>query len=177
MVAVEVWVIGVLVALTTLLFACHEKSILTIAAVYSLVDVTAATFRDIAVSPAIYSDAEGPYIGVRNPLRWMLMAPLNAIQVIISFALLYRTLPVGAFAKPIGDSITALYFSTVTFTTLGYGDISPTESTGKLLVTIELLFFLMFLGIKLPIAVSLLRAKQAPALSRDGHDARTGGAD
>ena len=46
-----------------------------------------------------------------------------------------------------GSFLSALYFSIVTFTTLGYGDIRPVAPFGQLLVIIEVLIGYICLGI------------------------------
>jgi len=61
---------------------------------------------------------------------------------------------------PICDPLTALYQSFLTFTTLGYGEIHPATGWGRALITVELLFFLIFLGLRLPLAVSVMRVKE-----------------
>ena len=45
------------------------------------------------------------------------------------------------------DSIDAMYFSFVTLTTLGYGDIVPTSATSKMLVSMEAIMGQLFLAV------------------------------
>lgn len=45
------------------------------------------------------------------------------------------------------EIIGAIYFSVVTFTTLGYGDLVPITSFGRVFVTAEVLIGYLFLGI------------------------------
>ncbi|MVO14793.1 hypothetical protein GO984_03130 [Rhodobacteraceae bacterium CY05] len=40
-----------------------------------------------------------------------------------------------------------LYFSTVTITTLGYGDIAPVTHRGRMLVALQTLFGIVFIGL------------------------------
>lgn len=66
------------------------------------------------------------------------------IKLILIFAVIYKLLPKGSFNKEIG-TFDCLYFSTVTHTTLGYGDIYPVTNTAKLLCSIQsfLIYFLV----------------------------------
>ncbi len=54
--------------------------------------------------------------------------------IIVSFALLYACVP-GVISKP--GLLNGLYFSVVTFTTLGYGDIVPASGLGQVLAILE----------------------------------------
>lgn len=58
------------------------------------------------------------------------------LGVILFFSLLFGFIP-GLISK--GGFCNGLYFSVVTFTTLGYGDILPVGSEGKILAVIEVL--------------------------------------
>ena len=63
--------------------------------------------------------------------------------LIIVFGLLY-TFPGTTSASGVFDN---LYFSVVTFTTLGYGDIVPVSALGRVLVIIEVMVGYMMLGL------------------------------
>jgi len=70
-----------------------------------------------------------------RPLRIL----ATALLIILSFSFIYMASPINHVS---GDFINSLYFSVVTFTTLGYGDISPMSSGApihKILVAIEAL--------------------------------------
>lgn len=54
--------------------------------------------------------------------------------IILVFAVLYSVVP-GAITKP--GLWNGTYFSVVTFTTLGYGDITPASTVGKVLAVVE----------------------------------------
>ena len=126
--------------------------------VFALINVLSAVLRDVVLAPQKYRDENGGYILVRSRLRWLLIAPLQAYTIIVCFAILL--LHFGQHFDPkIIDKTTALYQSALTFTTLGYGDIKPVDALSKAIVIIELLFFFLFIGIKLPIAASVVRVK------------------
>ena len=73
---------------------------------------------------------------------------LSAIAVVILFSLIYMTIynmiP-NSFTGSIGDdcisqAISFLYFSVVTFTTVGYGDILAVSNLARLIVIVEMLY-------------------------------------
>lgn len=160
---VDVWVAALCAVSVSLVFffTSFDESwriLAKWAAVYLLLESLGVLLRDLVLSPLIYGDNSGPFVGVREPRRWVILAPIGLIPVIFAFAVLY--LFYGCcFKDPILEPLQAVYFSMVTLTTLGYGDVHPVNDTGRLLVVAELGFFLLFLAIKLPIAVSVLRVK------------------
>jgi len=78
----------------------------------------------------------------RSYKRSMLLLFLNYIEIILAFAVLYSC---GNFLnKPISHWFDAVYFSTMTSSTIGYGDFYPITTTGKILATIQALLFLFF---------------------------------
>ncbi|MCP4148818.1 MAG: two pore domain potassium channel family protein [bacterium] len=100
------------------------------------------------------------------PLRTL----LSAFSVIVCFAFIYFSFNVIEFSSPkplkphvqphkvqgevavrSPDFQDALYFSVVTFTTLGYGDIVPCRGIGRFLVILEVLLGYSILGVLLAI--------------------------
>lgn len=80
----------------------------------------------------------------------------NYCEIIIGFAILYlATYSIGYSTsnKIITTPIEALYFSTVTITTLGYGDMMPISPFGQKLALLEPL--LGFISVVLVIGVFL----------------------
>lgn len=78
----------------------------------------------------------------RSYKRSMLLLFLNYIEIILAFAVLYSC---GNFLnKPINHWFDAIYFSTMTSSTIGYGDFYPVTTIGKILATIQALLFLFF---------------------------------
>lgn len=69
--------------------------------------------------------------------QWLLiMFSLNIAQVIVVFATWYHfigSLYPDAFSQPMGI-LNSLYFSVVTFVTVGFGDIAPVSPIAKILV-------------------------------------------
>jgi len=67
------------------------------------------------------------------------LAVKSYIELIINFASIYMLLPSEYFSGKITSYIDAIYFSGVTITTLGYGDISPSHTLPKFLSVYEVL--------------------------------------
>lgn len=67
------------------------------------------------------------------------------LGVIPLFALILRVVP-GVFEDPV-SFLDTLYFSVVTITTLGYGDITPHSDVGKLLCASESLIGIVLIGL------------------------------
>jgi hypothetical protein len=161
---VDLWVAALCAASVFLvfLFTTFDESWRVIAkwaAVYLLLESLGILLRDLVLSPLIYADESGPFVGVREPRRWIIMAPIGLIPVILAFAILYLFYGRCFGPLPILEPLQAVYFSMVTLTTLGYGDYHPVNDVGRSLVVAELWFFILFLAIRLPIAVSVLRVK------------------
>jgi hypothetical protein len=152
---VELWVFFLLLAQgCALIWGATGYWLIWVVAIYGLLDLLGVASRDIVAALLLHS-----CILVRDPLRWLLIALLNVAQVVICFAILflyYGTQFEGSIASP----VTALYQSALTFTTLGYGDIQPVSSIGRIIVCLELGFFLLFLLAKIPIAMSVVRIQK-----------------
>jgi voltage-gated potassium channel Kch len=87
------------------------------------------------------------------------------MEVILCFAIVYLNIggSEGVFNQKIENWVTALYYSMVTFASLGYGDILPLTEPAKLVVMAQIFFLLMFLALRLPLAVSVLRVQVKPS--------------
>lgn len=90
-------------------------------------------------------------IMLRYPILYMmaLVCVLLYLALIIAdFALCYKYAGlVGADGKVIHDGFISVYFSAITFTTVGYGDFVPANDAGRALAACEGLFGYLFLGI------------------------------
>ncbi|WP_295675551.1 potassium channel family protein [uncultured Mucilaginibacter sp.] len=85
---------------------------------------------------------------------------------IIIFAIVYFILPTGSFTVPkldISNPITCLYFSTITITTVGYGDISPISIPAQIAVTLQPILGLFLVGFFL----NALAQRQSQKISED----------
>lgn len=74
--------------------------------------------------------------------RWILVC----ITVLVGFSLLYAAF---GLIEPVTHWFDYFYFSVVTFTSLGYGDIHPAGVVGKLAACAEIVFGLVMFGILL----------------------------
>lgn len=79
---------------------------------------------------------------------WSSYKVLGTFGLLIAtiFAIAFYSMPVGSFKGYDGNFFSAFYYSVVTFTTLGYGDITPIASYAKLLVIIEVILGYITLG-------------------------------
>lgn len=78
----------------------------------------------------------------RSYKRSMLLLFFNYIEVIGAFAVLYS---IGnQMNKPFTHWFEAIYFSTITSNSIGYGDYHPVSLFGKILATLQSMFFLSF---------------------------------
>lgn len=78
----------------------------------------------------------------RSYKRSMLLLFFNYLEVICSYGVLYSC---GNYLnKPFNHWFDAIYFSSITSSSVGYGDYYPVMLTGKILVTTQTLLFLFF---------------------------------
>lgn len=88
-----------------------------------------------------------------HPLRTVLGTFLTFTYQVIGFAVFFVASE-NHFHRKIEGILDAIYFSFVTITTLGYGEIKPITPWGKLLIVFELLAGLYFLVIIISIIAS-----------------------
>jgi hypothetical protein len=72
--------------------------------------------------------------------QWLIMTfSLNILQVVLVFSIWYRLIALLDPSAFLGDmsTLNSLYFSVVTFLTVGYGDIIPLSALAKILVLIQ----------------------------------------
>jgi voltage-gated potassium channel Kch len=86
-------------------------------------------------------------------------------EVAAQFGILYYcALPSGYFAKDFSSIIQALYFSVVTVTTVGYGDITPQKTLAQIVCMYELAvgFIVIVFALGSYLATSLVSAESSP---------------
>ncbi|MEW6658486.1 MAG: hypothetical protein AB1424_07475 [Thermodesulfobacteriota bacterium] len=163
---VEVYVLTRLAILCVLLFFFYPSGLPFVLSglpfvlsCYTLWDIFGVTFDDIVASPIKNVDNKGPFISIGNPTRWLFISIIQFITVIFAFAILFLNYGFQFKVGGILDATTALYVSAMVFTTQGSGDFTPLCNTGKILICIEIIYFLFLSAVKLPIAVSAIRVK------------------
>ncbi len=85
------------------------------------------------------------FIVPRSYRRNLLMLFLNYLEICFNYAVIYAGL--NLLTGKINGYVDYIYFSIVTSTTIGYGDISPLTSTGKIIVSTEAILSLAFIGL------------------------------
>jgi hypothetical protein len=93
----------------------------------------------------------------KNRLRSAILATFSFVQLPITFAVFYRSLPTNSFCPSLSTTVQALYFSFVTITTLGYGDIKPKSdaSVAQILVIAEVIIGFYFIAILIARLINL----------------------
>ncbi|WP_230850937.1 potassium channel family protein, partial [Bacteroides fragilis] len=96
------------------------------------------------------------YLNNKSPLFWGILYFL----IIPVFATVFLFLPTETWSanSDLENWWDCLYFSMVTITTLGFGDIAPITTLGRLLVAIETVSGVLFIGLFLN-ALSLQQSK------------------
>lgn len=90
--------------------------------------------------------------------RSYLMFMLNYIELCLDFAVLYSGFKL---VTNMGSSVDAVFFSFVTGFTVGYGDMVPTSSAGRLLVIFQSVCSLFFVTLALAKAVASFETNRA----------------
>jgi len=73
---------------------------------------------------------------------------------------------INASGSLVKDGATAMYFSFITWTTLGYGDVTPLSS-GRVFTAVEAFLGYLFLGILIAAVIRTANALAAPFIQRD----------
>jgi voltage-gated potassium channel len=73
-----------------------------------------------------------------TPVERLQFLALSYFEVAMQFGILFFCFPNGFFKQDFSSVTEALYFSTVTITTVGYGDIVPTKPWSQLACMYEL---------------------------------------
>jgi hypothetical protein len=84
----------------------------------------------------------------RSYKRSMMLLFMNYIEIVLAFAVLYTA---GDYMnKPFHNWVDPIYFSTITSSSIGFGDFYPITTTGKILVSIQafcsIFFIVLFLN-------------------------------
>lgn len=117
---------------------------------------TLATVTAVAATRGLYAHASQ-----QSKSRVLTLVALSVVTFIVGFASAYldislddpRSFSTGAPLSP----VSALYFSIVTFATVGYGDIAPLKDTARILVCIEILFSMLYAVLMFSVVAGFIR--------------------
>ncbi|MET0829183.1 MAG: potassium channel family protein [Microbacterium sp.] len=93
----------------------------------------------------IRSIMRSPFPGLRAIEALAITAPLYLILFAATYYLLSTDDPANFSADGL-SRIDTLYFTVTTFSTVGYGDISPASEAARLLVSVQMILNLLVLG-------------------------------
>jgi voltage-gated potassium channel len=100
-------------------------------------------------------------LGSRYPALRAIEALAAAIPLfLLVFAAGYFTMAdvqPGAFSQPLTRT-DALYFTVTVFSTVGFGDITPTAQAARLVVVVQMLGDLVFVGLVLQVMIGAVKA-------------------
>ena len=142
----------------------YLEAVLSVALVLITAQVPLNNFYLVDILPIVYAYSrinEIVYAFYNDPLSHAKESDLSAVERIrmamrsyfglaFNFALMYYFIPiVGLFKEPLRNFLEAFYFSGITLTTVGYGDMLPAHWLARILVLYE-----VFAGILL-VAVAI----------------------
>ena len=138
---VDVWVfINLALSLVSLLVACSlgSSAIVVGLMIYGGIRLIEVVVYQAKVVLLLFEPDDNT---VRSYPRIVLLALHNYVEAVVWFAAAYATFRgmFGEKAVVLSTPVGALYNSMVTMTTLGYGEITPTNDCGRALVVTHLL--------------------------------------
>ena len=95
------------------------------------------------------------------------------ISVIFFFSGIYMWIYVNdpsSFSSPIESSFDAVYFSVVTITTLGYGDIAPVTDLPRMVAIVQTLLGILFLAVMIGFVISISSVDRERVSNGDDND-------
>lgn len=125
----------------------------------TLVGGVASIFVIENVASLIKDLTQKQWIIIRNRLASVLALYFGVVFV---FSGLYRWISEnieGSFSKAIESTVDSIYFSAVTITTLGYGDITPTAIVSKLAVIAQSIMGVVLLAVLIGLVISVSLAR------------------
>lgn len=140
---VEIYVIIKLI-LPLIFFKFHltDNTFVLFFTVYMLIETilylsSLIFLSDIYASPITYK-------------RSLLLLFINFVEIGLEYAVIFSYFNLHSnnfFTQNINSAIDIIYFSFVSLSTLGFGDISVTNSIGKVIVLSQILTFILFVGL------------------------------
>ena len=141
------------------------------AALVSIPMALIAFFRINELVYAFYRDAMDRIEGYRSSTKFTPGQRVRLLlwayaELILQFSVIHfsiQTLSRGRAYTGISDFASALYFSGVTVTTTGFGDIHPSETPARIASLFESVTDVLFIGLSLAVYLS---SRPAPAIAR-----------
>lgn len=122
-----------------------------------LVGVLVAVAALVGVVLVVVAEARG----ARRLTGWHLVLALETALVVFAFTYyVSATNNPGEFAG-LATRVDALYFSTATAATVGYGDVHPTGQTARAVVTLHMIFNLVFIAAVVNLARDRMSERRA----------------
>jgi|GEM_PF-5813752 len=115
--------------------------IVTLLVLYIIIDI-------IFVNTSIAFTSRSP----ASPLRTTVLALLSFFSIPLAFSAVFALIP-SHFSPPLDNFVRAIYFSFITITTIGYGDIKPYPEAWlpQILIVVEVILGVYFLVILIAI--------------------------
>ena len=133
--------------------------ILIILSIYRLIDILIGITLSIFIERKKFHDDFGFYIYYSDIGRLSILLLLNIYEIIINFSVFYFKCG-NQFVKNICDRLSAFYFSIVTMTTLGYGEIRPNCRFSQIIIILHLSYFIIFVLFIAPRIFSGIRVRE-----------------
>lgn len=135
-------IINFLIPLTILLCGWYNNKIIVFIAIYLSMGTLSYVINLIVLQPE-YSKP-GSYI------RSIISFAFNYIQIILCFAVIYMAMNSDSFsygANGAHDVVHMVYYSFISATTIGFGDITPISTMAIILIILQICISMLFLYI------------------------------
>ncbi len=132
---IDLYIVLAFSLLVICLFWIPKSTFASCAATYLMLEMLVVTLAVILVNRQTEPT-------VRSIERSILLLAVGYLELIVGFAILYLSnncIEFSSYNNLVNSSWDALYFSTVTITTLGFGDIRPIGQVGRIFVIFETL--------------------------------------
>ena len=158
---IDFYVVGWAALFSAFLFAGRPATWLVVAlAAYRVVDTVAYHFAVLLV------DSQVATYRLMSVRRSFVFAIVNFYEIIAAYALIYLTAGNIVYCQTgarLATGTSALYYSTVTIATLGYGEFCPADDVSRVIVMAQLLTGVLFLvGIAPMVAANIAPSLTGP---------------
>jgi hypothetical protein len=120
---------------------------------FKIVETVTSNVYYVAFRPAYSRNL--PHDAVRS----LILSLIGIVEVNLLFATVW--LLIGGFCEPIDGMVDAIYFSAVTFQTVGFGEIHPTDDRSKGVVILMIAVSMLMNAVVVARAVGLIVEKRA----------------